>query len=103
MAVSGIGNVLNAIGITDTARAPVVAGPDAPAGGTGNVFTKMLDGVQAAQSEADDLAIAAATGNLQDIHTYTIAATEAQLVTELTVAVRNRAVESFNEIMRMQV
>jgi flagellar hook-basal body complex protein FliE len=32
-----------------------------------------------------------------------IASTQASLATELTVAVRNRAVESFQEIMRMQI
>ena len=42
------------------------------------------------------------TGNLTDIHSYTIAATEAQLMTDLTVAVRDKAVAAFEEIMRMQ-
>jgi flagellar hook-basal body complex protein FliE len=32
-----------------------------------------------------------------------IASTEAALATELTVAVRNKAVDAFTEILRMQV
>ena len=66
-------------------------------------FIDSLDGLQKTQDKADGLAVKAATGDLNDIHAYTIAATEASLATELTVAVRNRAVESFNEIMRMQI
>jgi flagellar hook-basal body complex protein FliE len=62
----------------------------------------MLDTLQSSQNNADSLAVQAATGNLTDIHSYTIASTEAQLMTDLTVAVRDRAVEAFNEIMRMQ-
>ncbi len=53
--------------------------------------------------KASDLSVKAATGDLDSIHDYTIAATEAQVATQLTVAVRNKAVEAFNEIMRMSV
>jgi flagellar hook-basal body complex protein FliE len=61
-----------------------------------------LDRLQTVQTKADDLAVQAATGSLTDVHDYMIAATEAQLTTQLTVAVRDKALNAFNEIMRMQ-
>ena len=54
------------------------------------------------QNKADDLAVKAATGDLTDVHDYMIAATQAELTTELTVTLRNKALDAFNEIMRMQ-
>ena len=78
----------------------------APASGTqgfGQTLTKALDGLQATQTKADGLAVQAATGDLTNVHDYMIAATEASLATELTVAVRNKAVEAFNQIMNMAV
>jgi flagellar hook-basal body complex protein FliE len=82
-----------------------VAAP--PTAGAGEAFSAMLtkgiDSVQAAQTNADNMAVQAASGDLQDVHDYTIAATQAQLATELTVAIRNKAVEAFGEIMRMQI
>jgi flagellar hook-basal body complex protein FliE len=78
-----------------------------PGGGAGssfgNVLTDQLNKLSSAQAKADDLALQAATGDLQSIQDYTIASTEAQLLTQLTVQVRNKAVEAFNDIMRMQV
>jgi flagellar hook-basal body complex protein FliE len=62
-----------------------------------------INSLQQAQSNADNLAVGAATGDLTDVHDYMIASTEAQLATQLTVAVRNKAVDAFNEIMRMSV
>lgn len=44
----------------------------------------------------------AATGSLENVHDYTIAAAKSSLAIELTAAVRNKAVEAFSEIMRMQ-
>jgi len=61
-----------------------------------------LQNLQALQTRKDDLAVKAASGNLTDVHDYTIAATEASLATQLSVAVRDKAVAAFQEIMRMQ-
>lgn len=71
--------------------------------GFGERMADALQSVENSQQVADGLAQQAATGELTDVHDYMIAATQAQLATELTVAVRNKALESFNEIMRMQV
>jgi flagellar hook-basal body complex protein FliE len=67
------------------------------------MMTKALDSLQGAQAKADRLAVSASTGDLTNVHDYMIASTEASLATELTVAVRNKAVDSFNQIMNMGV
>ncbi|GGM60948.1 hypothetical protein GCM10007977_073170 [Dactylosporangium sucinum] len=73
-------------------------------GGTdfGAMVAQGLQRLQSAQDTADNLAVEAATGRLTDVHDYMIAATQAGLATSLAVSVRNRALEAFNEIMRMQ-
>jgi len=70
--------------------------------GFGDVIGKAIANTERAQSTADDLAVKAATGDLTDVHDYLAAATEASLTTQLTVAVRNKAIDAFNEIMRLQ-
>lgn len=101
MTISAIGQLAGA------ALAPVQQATNtraaAPSGDFGNVVVDALQSLEAAQDKADGLAVQAATGDLTDVHDYMIAATEASLATEYTVAVRNRAVEAFNEIMRMPV
>ena len=69
----------------------------------GQTLTNAVDNLQATQAKADSLAVQAATGDLTNVHDYMIAATEASLATDLTVAVRNRAVDAFNQIMNMGV
>jgi flagellar hook-basal body complex protein FliE len=89
----------------DTSLSPAAgsAATDATAGASfSTLLSQGLDHVQQSQATADDLATQAATGRLTDPAQYMIASTEAQVTTELTVALRNKAVEAFNEIMRMQ-
>ncbi len=76
----------------------------APAASSGTSFGDVLSGVdqlQQLQSTADGLAVQAVSGQLDDVHDYTIAAAQASLAVELTAAIRNKAVDAFNEIMRM--
>lgn len=72
-------------------------------GGFSNLLVDGIDRLQQVQSTSSSLAVQAATGDLDAIHRYTIAAQEAAVTTQLTVAMRNKAIESFTEIMRMPV
>lgn len=77
-------------------------GSSATAGAFGSVLTGAVSNLQSLQETSNALAVRAVTGDLDDIHDYTIASTEAKVTLELTAAVRNKAVEAFSEIMRMQ-
>jgi flagellar hook-basal body complex protein FliE len=70
--------------------------------GFGASLSGAVDNLQQLQSTSNELSIQAVTGNLNDIHTATIASTRAQVTLELVAAVRNKGVDAFNEIMRMQ-
>ena len=96
-----------AIGTISTVVAPaMISGPNSISATGGSDFASALAGglsqVQNAQTKADGLAVKAATGSLTDVHDYLIASTEASLATQLTVAVRNKALDAFNDIMRLQ-
>jgi flagellar hook-basal body complex protein FliE len=103
MSIEAIGAVGSPFAVTGPLS---VTGTGSTAGTEGTDFaaqlSKGLESLQGMQNKADDLAVQAATGSLTDVHDYMIASTEAALATQLTVAVRNKAVEAFNEIMRMQ-
>lgn len=93
-------------GIAPISTSGLTTSTTAPAGAAdgksfGNVATDLVDSLQNQQDNADKLALAAATGggNVGDVM---IAATQASLSTNMTVAVRNKAVEAFNQIMGMQ-
>jgi len=55
------------------------------------------------QSHADDLAVKLASGDLEDVHEAMIAMQKAKLAFEFTVQVRNKIIDAYQEIMRMQV
>jgi flagellar hook-basal body complex protein FliE len=94
--ISAIGGVA---GSTNIDAVPSTSNGD----GFASVLTSSIEQLQSTQNTADSLAAQAATGDLKDVHDYMIARNEASLATEMVVTLKNKAVEAFNEIMRMPV
>lgn len=72
-------------------------------GGFAKAVGDALENVSALDNQVAKASEMAATGDLESVTDYMIASTEAQLATEITVAVRDRAITAFNDIMRMQI
>ena len=100
---------MNISGISSVGALPIppIASPNAASATAkadfGSMVSQGLEKLQATQTTSDNLAVKATTGDITDIHDYMIASNEATLATQLTVAVRNKAIDAFTEIMRMQM
>jgi flagellar hook-basal body complex protein FliE len=98
-ALSAVGGISPITSVAPTASTAATTGPNTDFAG---MLADGLNNVQGLQKKADDLAVQVADGTLSDPAQYTMASTEATLALQLTMAVRNKAVEAFQEIMRMQ-
>jgi len=106
MAVTGIEAVSGSL-TAPTISVPDIQAPSFPASADGgetfaHSVTGAIDNLRQLQSTSSELAVKAVTGDLNDIHNATIASTRAAVTLELVSAVRNKGVDAFNEIMRMQ-
>lgn len=68
-----------------------------------DVLKGFLQDVNRLQHEADALTTQLAIGQVDDLHQVTIATEKAYLALQLTTAVRNKVVEAYQEISRMQL
>jgi flagellar hook-basal body complex protein FliE len=66
-------------------------------------MSQALDQVDQLQKGADLLAQRLAAGESVDIHDVALAISQSQIALELSVQVRNKLIEAYQEIMRMQV
>ncbi|MDD3114526.1 MAG: flagellar hook-basal body complex protein FliE [Anaerovibrio sp.] len=69
----------------------------------GEYLKNALGEVNGLQQESAQMSKALAAGQVEDISQVVIAAEKADIALQLTLAVRNKAVEAYQEIMRMQV
>ncbi len=93
---------------TNPIRPPAGVGATGAAGAGGGDFSSMLaDGIESVsrtEHQADDLAQRLAIGDpTVQIHDVTIAAAEAGLSVQMLTAVRDRAVEAYQQIINLQV
>src|SRR5262249_5608647 len=84
----------------------IAAPPAAPATGPGSFQSLLADQIGSVvdmQNQADAASQAVASGQSSDLAGAVVAVEKASIALELTGAIRNKAVDAYQEIMRMQV
>jgi len=69
----------------------------------GEFLTEALGEVNNLQNESAKASFDLAAGKLQDVSQVTIAAEKASIAIQLTMQVRNKVIDAYQEVMRMQV
>ncbi|HHV08120.1 MAG TPA: flagellar hook-basal body complex protein FliE [Firmicutes bacterium] len=77
--------------------------PNERPGSFRSVLAKALEEVNGLQLDAQDKTRLLLAGEDVELHQVMLAAQKAELALELTQTVRNKVVEAYQEIMRMQV
>ncbi len=90
--------------------APVAIPSIASRGGRGaisgefhDILTSAIDSIQSLQNNASDSVQKFITGENEELHTTVLATQKAELAFELGLQVRNKVVDAYQEIMKMQM
>ncbi len=82
---------------------PVPAGPPSSGPGFGELLMRAIGEVNALQANAGEMVQRFAAGDRMDVHQVMIALEQASTAMQLTLQVRNKLVEAYQEVIRMQV
>ena len=100
-------NGINAIGARATSLAE--SGTDQPdkasgsGGSFGNLIEKTLNETERLQDHADGMVKSLAQGEITDVHEVMLAMSRADLSFRMMLEVRNKLLDAYQEVMRMQV
>lgn len=83
--------------ILPTSSAPSPAAPFA------QIVDQLIGQANVNQIQANQAVSDLATGRLENIHDVTLAVAKADLSFRLVLEIRNRLIEAFQEVMRMQI
>ena len=95
--ITGVG------GAAATTPSTSVGGSGKAAGGFGHLLADALDKLDASQVQAAKSSEAIATGQSQDIGKVAMDIEQASLSLQLAVQVRNKVVDAYNDLFRMQI
>ncbi|MBS4959343.1 MAG: flagellar hook-basal body complex protein FliE [Clostridiales bacterium] len=68
-----------------------------------DIFTSAINEARDSEQRLAQAEYLLATGQISDPHTVTIASTKAQTSIDLLVNLRNKALDAYNELMRMNI
>ena len=68
-----------------------------------SIFNEALEKSDSLILESEKLANDMAVGNIDNIHQVLIAGEKADIALQLTLQIRNKILDAYNEIMRMQI
>ena len=93
---AGIANVFPANGTSQ-------AKPSGSAAGSGNFFEELVSKVGDLQSQADNKIKNMVTGESRELHEVMLAVEKANISFQFLTQVRNKALDAYQEIMKMPV
>lgn len=68
-----------------------------------NALKNAVENLNEIQLESDKKTEALANGKIEDLHDVMITAQKASIMLETTVQIQKKAIDAYNEIMRMQI
>jgi flagellar hook-basal body complex protein FliE len=99
MTISELQRLQGSVG--DGSRLPQPRSPEGPS--FGDTFKDALNQVDAAQRASDGQIEAFVAGEQENVHEVMIAMNQAKLAFQLMTEVRNKTLETYHELMRMNV
>lgn len=84
---------------------PKISGSEVAEASTtfGNMLSKTINQVNQAQNNSDTAITELHTGSAKNLHDVMIATEEADIAIRMLVQMRNKALDAYNEIMRLQI
>ncbi|HVN05703.1 MAG TPA: flagellar hook-basal body complex protein FliE [Bryobacteraceae bacterium] len=82
---------------------PAAAGSADRSGAFGKILSGSIDKLESLNREATDAAQKFITGENQELHNVVLATQKATLAFDLGLQVRNKVVDAYQEVMKMQI